>query len=53
MIKIRERMFVKITWWIPYYMVMTERRIPGNEYLDWDYRKRLSFEALECLKMGA
>ena len=50
--KNRERAFVKITRRTPFYMAMTELRIARNEYLDWDYRKRLAFEALECLRWG-
>jgi hypothetical protein len=43
---------MKITRRIQFCMAMTELRIAGNEYLDWDYRKRLAFEALECLSWG-
>lgn len=46
------RAFRKITCRNPFYMAMTELRIARNEYLHWDYRKRLAYEAMECLKWG-
>lgn len=36
----------------PFYMAMTELRIARNSYLDWSYRKRLAYEAFECLRWG-
>jgi aminoglycoside phosphotransferase (APT) family kinase protein len=47
-----KKAFTEITWRNPFYMAMTELRIARNDYLDWNYRKRLAFEAMECLKWG-
>lgn len=47
-----QKTFREITFRNPFYMAMTELRIARNSYLDRDYRKRLSYEALECLKWG-
>jgi len=44
--------FKAITIRNPFYMALTELRIARNGYLDWNYRKRLAFEAQECLKWG-
>ena len=46
------RAFGDITSRNPFYMALTELRIARNGYLDWNYRKRLAHEALECLKWG-
>lgn len=47
-----KKVFKDITMRGPFYMALTELRIARNDYLDWNYRKRLAFEALECLKWG-
>jgi len=47
-----EKAFKKLTMRNPFYMALTELRIARNDYLDWNYRKRLAYEALECLKWG-
>ncbi len=47
-----EDAFRAITFRNPFYMGMTELRIARNDYLDWSYRKRLVYEALECLRWG-
>ncbi len=47
-----ETTFQEITLRNPFYMAMTEFRIARNEYLDFNYRKRLAHEGLECLKWG-
>ncbi|MCX7913139.1 MAG: aminoglycoside phosphotransferase family protein [Thermodesulfovibrionales bacterium] len=44
--------FNDITRRNPFYMGMTELRIARNEFLDWTYRKRLVYEAMQCLKWG-
>ena len=44
--------FETITRRTPFYMAMTELRIARNGYLDWNYRLRLAYEALECLRWG-
>lgn len=44
--------FSRITLKNPFYMALTELRIARNNYLDWNYRKRLAYEAMECLKWG-
>lgn len=44
--------FKEVTMRNPFYMAMTELRIARNSYLDWNYRKRLAYEASECLKWG-
>ena len=36
----------------PFYMALTELRIARNGYLDWQYKKMLAHEALECLRWG-
>lgn len=47
-----EEAFREISLRNPFYMAMTELRIARNNYLDWNYRKMLAHEALECLKWG-
>jgi thiamine kinase-like enzyme len=47
-----KKAFKKITLRNPFYMAMTELRIARNDYLDWNYRKWLAYEAKECLKWG-
>ncbi|MEW6107957.1 MAG: phosphotransferase [Nitrospirota bacterium] len=47
-----KKVFRKITRRIPFYMALTELRIARNSYLGWNYRKRLAFEAMECLRYG-
>jgi len=47
-----EKAFRKITGRNPFYMALTELRIARNDYLDWNYRKRLAYEAMECLRWG-
>jgi len=47
-----QRAFKEMTLRNPFYMAMTELRIARNNYLDWNYRKRLVYEASECLKWG-
>ncbi len=47
-----KKAFRKITLRNPFYMAMTELRIARNDYLEWNYRKRLAYEAMECLKWG-
>jgi thiamine kinase-like enzyme len=47
-----EKTFKEITARNPFYMAMTELRIARNNYLDWDYRKRLAHEAMECMRWG-
>lgn len=44
--------FRSITQRNPFYMAMTELRIARNDFLDWDYRKRLIYEATQCLQWG-
>lgn len=44
--------FSSLTKRTPFYMALAELRIARNKYLDWNYRKRLANEALECLKGG-
>jgi aminoglycoside phosphotransferase (APT) family kinase protein len=44
--------FRAITARNPFYMAMAELRIARNEYLQWEYRKRLVHEASECLRWG-
>jgi aminoglycoside phosphotransferase (APT) family kinase protein len=44
--------FRGVTQRLPFYMAMTELRIARNGWLDWDYRKRLAWEAWECLSWG-
>lgn len=44
--------FHAITRRNPFFMAMTELRIARNGYLDWNYRRRLVFEAMECLRWG-
>lgn len=44
--------FRRITLRTPFYMALTELRIARNSYLDWNYRKRLVYEAMECLRWG-
>ncbi len=47
-----KKAFREITLRIPFYMALTELRIARNNYLDWNYRKRIAYEALECLRWG-
>jgi thiamine kinase-like enzyme len=47
-----KKAFKKITSRNPFYMAMTELRIARNDYLGWNYRKRLVYEAFECLRWG-
>ncbi len=44
--------FTSINRRIPFYMGMTLLRIARNNWLDWNYRKQLVFEATLCLKGG-
>lgn len=44
--------FRRITQRNPFYMAMTELRIARNDFLDWNYRKKLIHEASQCLKWG-
>lgn len=48
----RKEAFRGITQRNPFYMAMTELRIARNDFLDWDYRKRLIHEASQCLRWG-
>lgn len=50
--KDKKEAFRSITYRNPFYMGMTELRIARNNYLDWNYRKWLVHEAMECLKWG-
>lgn len=47
-----KRTFREITLRNPFYMAMTELRIARNDYLEWNYRRRLALEAMGCLKWG-
>ena len=47
-----KKAFKVITSRNPFYMAMTELRIARNDYLDWNYRKWLAYEAMACLKWG-
>ncbi|MCX8031470.1 MAG: phosphotransferase [Thermodesulfovibrionales bacterium] len=47
-----KEIFKSITSRNPFYMAMTELRIARNDFLDWNYRKRLIYEAFQCLKWG-
>ncbi len=49
----RHEAFKNITNRSPFYMAMTELRIARNDFLDWNYRKRLVYEALQCLRWGS
>ena len=44
--------FREITQRNPFYMALSEMRIARNRYLDIDYRKKLAYEALQCLEHG-
>lgn len=44
--------FREITRRLPFYMALTELRIARNDWLDWNYRRRLVWEAHECLLYG-
>ncbi len=44
--------FRRLTARIPFYMALTELRIARNIYLDWDYRRRIAYEARSCLQGG-
>ncbi len=48
----RAAAFQSITRRIPFYMGINFLRIARNDYLAWDYRKRLVNAALECLAGG-
>ncbi len=48
----RKEAFHIITRRNPFFMAMTELRIARNSYLDWNYRRRLVFEAMECMRWG-
>jgi len=48
----RHEAFRSITSRSPFYMALTELRIARNDFLDWNHRKRLINEALQCLKWG-
>ena len=48
----RKKAFREITLRNPFYMALTELRIARNNYLEWNYRKRLACEAKECLRWG-
>jgi aminoglycoside phosphotransferase (APT) family kinase protein len=48
----RKKAFKEITLRNPFYMALTELRIARNDYLEWNYRKRLAYEAKECLRWG-
>lgn len=48
----RHEAFRSITSRSPFFMAMTELRIARNDFLDWNYRKRLINEALQCLRWG-
>ena len=48
----RKKAFKEITTRNSFYMAMTELRISRNDYLDFNYRKKLADEALQCLKWG-
>lgn len=48
----RKKAFHEITFRNPFYMGLTELRISRNNYLPWDYRRKLAHEAMECLKWG-
>ncbi|MFB3885704.1 MAG: phosphotransferase family protein [Thermodesulfobacteriota bacterium] len=47
-----KKAFREITSRNPFYMAMTELRIARNGYLDYNYRRTLAHEALNCLKWG-
>ncbi len=47
-----DKAFYEITRRNPFYMALTELRIARNNWLDWDYRKRLIWEARQCLYWG-
>ncbi len=44
--------FKRLSMRIPFYMALTELRIARNLYLDWDYRRRIAYEARFCLLGG-
>ncbi len=44
--------FGVLTRRVPFFMALTELRIARNDWLDWDYRRRLVWEAGECLRWG-
>lgn len=46
----RDGAFAAITRRIPFYMGSTLLRIARNDWLDWDYRRRLVAEAKNCLQ---
>lgn len=48
----RHEAFRNITARNPFYMAMTELRIARNDFLEWNHRKMLVNEALQCLKWG-
>jgi aminoglycoside phosphotransferase (APT) family kinase protein len=47
-----DRAFRDITRRLPFYMALTELRIARNRWLELNYRKRLAWEAKECLRWG-
>jgi len=47
-----KKAFRNITLRNPFYMALTELRIARNSYLDWNYRRKLVHEAMECLRWG-
>jgi aminoglycoside phosphotransferase (APT) family kinase protein len=46
----RERAFESVAKRIPYYMGINLLRIARNGWLEWDYRRRLTHEAGQCLE---
>jgi aminoglycoside phosphotransferase (APT) family kinase protein len=44
--------FRRITQRNPFYMALAELRIARNNYLDTEYRKKLAYEAFQCLMHG-
>lgn len=47
----RHSAFLSISARLPFYMAATELRIARNDWISWDYRKKLINEAKECLKL--
>lgn len=46
----REQTFRATSRRVPFYMGITLMRIARNNWLDWNYRKRLVYESKECLR---
>lgn len=46
----RNQAFASITRRVPFYMGLTFLRIARNNWLDWNYRKQLIYEAKICLR---